>query len=77
VPHEIGGTAQGQLLVLDVQQKSLDEVHEWLWETEGSPARELLKQMTCDDFACVLYCDLEATLKDEEITPESLPKFAN
>jgi len=32
--------------------------------------------MACGGFGCVLYCDLEANLKDEEIDAESLAQFA-
>src|SRR2546422_7719219 len=32
--------------------------------------------MACGDFGCVLYCDLESTLEDEEINAESLAAFA-
>jgi hypothetical protein len=74
--HKTGGIVQGQLLVLDAQERAHDELREWLWEREGRPPRELLKQMASGGFGCVLYCDLEATLKDEDINPESLAQFA-
>lgn len=45
-------------------------------EREGRPPRELLKEMAFADFERVLYCDLEATLGDEEINAESLAEFA-
>jgi hypothetical protein len=32
--------------------------------------------MECNGFGCVLYCDLESTLRDEEIKLESLVVFA-
>jgi cation transport regulator ChaC len=76
VLHKTGGVVRGQLLVLDMTKIALDELMQWLWEREGKPARERLKQTACADFGCVLYCDLEATLKDEEINPESLAVFA-
>lgn len=76
VLHKTGGIVQGQLLVLDIQKSALDELREWLWEREGEPPLELVKQMVCESFGCVLYCDPEATLKDEDINPESLTQFA-
>ena len=76
VIHHNGGIVQGRLLVLDLQLSALDELIEWLWEREGNPPRELLKQMECNGFDRVLYCDLESNLTDEEINPESLAQFA-
>jgi hypothetical protein len=76
VLHKSGGMVQGQLLVLDMRKDELDELTEWLWEREGKPPRELLMQMPCGEFGCVLYCDLEATLRDDDINPESLAEFA-
>jgi cation transport regulator ChaC len=76
VIHETGGIVQGQLLVLDLEAKALEELREWLWEREGRPPRERLKAMECGRFGCVLYCDLESTLRDEEINPDSLAAFA-
>ena len=76
VIHKAGGIVQGQLLILDFEVSALDELRELLWEREGRPARERIRRMACGDFGCVLYCDLEATLRDEEINPESLAKFA-
>jgi hypothetical protein len=76
VLHKTGGIVQGQLLVLDIQKSALDELREWLWEREGEPPLELVKQMVCENFGCVLYCDLEANLKDEEIDAEALAQFA-
>jgi hypothetical protein len=62
---------QGQLLVLDMQKSALDELMEWLWEREGEPPRDRLKQiMECGGFGCVLYCDLASNLA------ESLAQFA-
>jgi len=40
------------------------------------PPRALLKQLARGGFGCVLYCDLEATLYNEDINPESLAQFA-
>lgn len=76
VLHKSGSVVQGQLLVLDMEQSGLEQLTGWLWEREGRPPRELLKQMAFGDFERVLYCDLEATLGDEEITAESLAEFA-
>jgi hypothetical protein len=76
VIHQSGGIVQGQLLVLYLQLRALDELMEWLWEREGYPPRELLKQMECHGFGCVLYCDLESNLRDEKINPEALAEFA-
>jgi hypothetical protein len=76
VLYETGGIVRGQLLVLDLHKDRLAELTEWLWQREGRPPRELLRQMECDEFDLVLYCDLEATLKDEEINAESLAQFA-
>ena len=76
VIHEMGGIVQGQLLVLDLRVSALNELGEWLWEREGRPPRDRLKQMAYRGFACVLYCDLESTLTAEEINPESLAEFA-
>ena len=76
VLHKTGGIVQGRLLVLDIHDNGIDELREWLWEREGRPAREQLKQMACAEFGSVLYCDLPATLRDEEIIPESLAEFA-
>jgi hypothetical protein len=76
VIHGTGGIVQGQILVLDLQVNALDQLTEWLWEREGRPPREGLKQMAYRGFACVLYCDLESTLGAEEINPESLAEFA-
>jgi len=76
VLHKTGGIGQGRLLVVDMQQGALDQLREWLWEREGRPRRELLKQMTCGGFDYVLYCDLEATLREDEINAESLARMA-
>jgi hypothetical protein len=76
VIHETGGIVQGQILVLDLEINQLDELTEWLWEREGRPPRERLKQMAYRGFGCVLYCDLESTLKTEELAPQSLAEFA-
>ena len=76
VLHKTGGIVQGRLLVLDIHDNRLDELRELLWEREGRPPRQRLKQMACGDFGSVLYCDLAATLRDEEIIPESLAEFA-
>jgi hypothetical protein len=76
VIHQNGGIVQGQLLVLDLQLSTLDEWIEWLWEREGNPPRELLKQMECNGFGRVLYCELESNLTAKEINPESLARFA-
>ncbi len=66
----------GQLLVLDLQLNALDELTEWLWEREGNPPCQPLKEMQCNGFRYVLYCDLESNLSDEEINPESLAERA-
>lgn len=76
VLHRTGGIVQGQLLVLELKQSALDQVRQWLWEREGRPPRDLLKQMACGGFECVLYCDLEATLREDEINAESLARLA-
>ena len=76
VIHQAGGIVRGQLLVLDFGVSAVDQVKELLWEREGRPPRERLKLMQCDGFGCVLYCDLESTLRDEELNPESLARFA-
>jgi hypothetical protein len=76
VLHKCGGIVQGQLLVVDMPIGGVDELKEWLWEREGKPPRGLLKQMECGGFGCVLYCDLQATLRDSDINPESLAEFA-
>ena len=76
VLHERGGIVHGQILVLDLQVDRLLELSEWLWDREGRPPRDQLGQMACAEFEVVLYCDLEATLKDEEINAESLAQFA-
>lgn len=75
VIHKNGGSVPGRLLVLDLQPSALDELREWLWEREGRPARERLKQMECGGFGRVLYCDLASTLGDDEINAESLARF--
>lgn len=76
VIHQAGGIVQGKLLVLDLRVDALEELDEWLWQREGRPARERIKRTECNGFGCVLYCDLEATLRDEELNPESLAAFA-
>ena len=76
VIHRRGGIVQGQLLILDLERSALDELMEWLWEREGNPPRELLKQMECNGFGRVLYCDLESNLRDEKINPEALAELA-
>ena len=76
VIHRAGGSVQGQLLVLDIQVSALDQLREWLWEREGKPAPERIRGMECGGFGCVLYCDLESTLRDEELNPKSLAAFA-
>ena len=76
VLHKSGAVVRGQLLVLDIEQSGLAQLTEWLWEREGRPPRELLKQMAFADFERVHYCDLEATLGDKEINAESLTEFA-
>jgi hypothetical protein len=76
VIHPAGGIVRGQLLVLNIQPNAIDELSEWLREREGMPPRERLKRMECGDFGCVLYCDLEPTLGDEALNPESLAGFA-
>ena len=76
VLHKTGGIVQGQLLVLDILKSALDELTEWLWEREGKPPWDRLKQMACGGFGCVLYCDLEATLSDYKINPEKLAQCA-
>jgi hypothetical protein len=76
VLHETGGIVEGQLLILDLQESRLDELTEWLWEREGKPPRQRLKRMACGGFRCMIYCDLEATLRQDEINPESLAEFA-
>jgi hypothetical protein len=76
VLYETGGIVRGQLLVLDLHEDRLGELMEWLWEREGRPPRELFRHMECDEFDLVLYCDLEVTLKDEEVNAESLAQFA-
>ena len=62
--------------MLDIQKSALGELMEWLWEREGEPPRDRLKQVECGGFGCVLYCDLESNLSDEEINAESLAQFA-
>jgi hypothetical protein len=76
VLYETGGIVRGQLLVLDLHEDRLAELTEWLWQREGRPPRELLRPMECDEFNLVLYCDLEVTLKDEDVNAESLAQFA-
>jgi len=76
VLHETGGIVDGGLPVLDLQESWLDELTEWLWQREGQPPRERLKRMACGGFGCVLYCDLEATLRQEEINGAALAGFA-
>lgn len=76
VIHQAGGIVQGKLLVLDIQISGLETLSEWLWEREGKPPRERIKRMQCNGFGCVLYCDLEPTLRDEELNPGSLARWA-
>jgi hypothetical protein len=76
VMHRSGGVVQGKLLVLDVSVDRVDEVEDWLWEREGKPPRDGIKRMEWDEFRLVLYCDLESTLNDADLTPESLARFA-
>lgn len=58
-----------------MEQSGLAQLTEWLWDREGRPPGELLNQMAFADFECVLYCDLEATLGEQEITAGSLAEF--
>jgi hypothetical protein len=76
VIHPAGGTVRGKLLVLDIQVSALDQLSDWLWEREGKPPRGRIKRMACNGFGSVLYCDLESTLKTEELKPDSLAEFA-
>src|SRR5258706_9686693 len=64
------------MFVLDVREDRLAELTGWVEGREGRPPRELLRQMERDEFELVLYCDLEVTLKDEEVNAESLAQFA-
>lgn len=76
VIHQAGGIVQGKILVLDIRASGLDTLSKWLWEREGQPPRERIKRMECNGFGCVLYCDLEPTLRDEELEPGSLAAWA-
>lgn len=76
VIHRAGGTVQGKILVLDVQVNGINEAREWLREREGNPPGQRVKEMEWDGFGRVLYCDLEATIGDADLNPESLAKFA-
>lgn len=76
VIHPAGGTVTGKLLILGIQMSALDELQGWLWEREGKPPCGRIKRMKCNGFGCVLYCDLEPTLNDEELNPDSLAAFA-
>jgi hypothetical protein len=76
VIHDAGGIVQGQLLVLDVAIDRLADIRVWLWEREGKPPRERIREMAWNGFSLVLYCDLESTLRGAELDPESLARFA-
>ncbi len=74
--HQTGGKVEGQILVLSVQSDALSDVKEWLREREGNPSVARIKVMELAGFNCVLYCDLEPTLSEADIKPESLARFA-
>jgi hypothetical protein len=76
VIHPAGGRVQGQLLVLDLGVEAIEQVAEWLWLREGKPPRQGIKRMAWEGFGQVLYCDLESTLSEAELNPESLARFA-
>ncbi len=74
--HQSGGKVQGQILVLSVQSDALSDAREWLREREGKPPRAWIKEMKLGGFDHVLYCDLEPTLSEADIKPDSLARFA-
>ena len=74
--HQTGGKVQGQILVLSVQSDALSHVREWLREREGNPPLAWIKEMELGGFNRVLYCDLEPTLSEADIKPDSLARFA-
>ena len=76
VIHRLGGIVQGQLLVLDVSLDRINEVEEWLWTREGKPPRDGIRRMEWYGYGRVLYCDLESTLGEADLTPQSLARFA-
>ena len=76
VIHDSGASVQGRLLVLDARLDAIDEVEGWLWERKGKPPRAGLKRMALGGFRRVLYCDLECTLRTEQLNPECLARFA-
>jgi hypothetical protein len=76
VIHRSGGIVQGQLLVLDVSLDRINEAEEWLWAREGKPPRDGIRRMEWDGYGQVLYCDLESTLAEADLNPQSLARFA-
>jgi len=74
--HQTGGKVQGQILVLSVQSDALSHVREWLREREGNPPLAWIREMELGGFNRVLYCDLEPTLSEADIKPDSLARFA-
>jgi len=76
VLHQTGGKVEGQILVLSVQSDALSDVREWLREREGKPPQSWIKEMKLDGLDYVLYCDLEPTLNEADIKPDSLANFA-
>jgi hypothetical protein len=76
VIHKAGGIVHGKLLILDISSSVIGEVEEWLWEREGKPPREGIKRMEWGGFRQVLYCDLESTLGEGELSAEALARFA-
>ena len=76
VLHQTGGKVEGQILVLSVQSDALSHVREWLREREGNPPLAWIKEMELGGFNRVLYCDLEPTLSEADIKPDSLARFA-
>jgi hypothetical protein len=74
--HQTGGKVEGQILVLSVQSDALSHVREWLREREGNPPLAWIKEMELGGFNRVLYCDLEPTLSEADIKPDSLARFA-
>jgi hypothetical protein len=61
---------------MDVLLDRIGEVERWLWEREGKPPRNEIKRMVFGGLQHVLYCDLESTLDDADLSGESLAQFA-
>ena len=62
--------------MLSVQSDALNDARKWLREREGKPPRAWIKVMKLGGFDHVLYCDLEPTLSEADIKPDSLARFA-